>query len=79
MSRLRRFLGLAAMNETALGPGRYWGLTQVTAHDEMLLLDLLTAAEPRAVGRVTVLPAGADGPGDPVAAVGYPGGGASTG
>ena len=47
MSRLRRFLGLAAMNETALGPGQYWGLTQVTAHDEMLLLDLL--ARPNAV------------------------------
>jgi len=41
MSRMQRFLGLAAMDETELGPGRYWGLTQVTAHDEMLLLDLL--------------------------------------
>jgi beta-lactamase class A len=40
--RLQRFLRLAAMNETALGPGPYWGLTQATAHDEMLLLDLLT-------------------------------------
>ncbi len=43
---LRRFLSLAAMNETELGPGRYWGLTQVTAHDEMLLLDLLTRPNP---------------------------------
>jgi beta-lactamase class A len=41
-SRLEHFLGLAAMNETELGAGPYWGLTQVTAHDEMLLLDLLT-------------------------------------
>ena len=29
------------MNETELGPNGYWGLTQATAHDEMLLLDLL--------------------------------------
>jgi hypothetical protein len=29
------------MRETVLGPGGYWGLTQVTAHDEMLLLRLL--------------------------------------
>jgi beta-lactamase class A len=42
MSRLQRFLNLAAMGETVLGPGEYWGLTQVTANDEMLLLDLLT-------------------------------------
>ena len=27
------------MDETVLGPGGYWGLTQVTAHDEMLLLE----------------------------------------
>ena len=45
--RLQRFLSLAAMNETGLGPGPYWGLTQATAHDEMLLLDLL--ARPNAV------------------------------
>ena len=42
MSRLRRFLRLAAMHETKLGADGYWGLTQATAHDEMLLLDLLT-------------------------------------
>jgi hypothetical protein len=29
------------MRQTVLGPGGYWGLTQVTAHDEMLLLRLL--------------------------------------
>jgi hypothetical protein len=45
-SRLQRFLSLAAMNETELGAGPYWGLTQVTAHDEMLLLDLLTQPNP---------------------------------
>jgi hypothetical protein len=41
MSRLRRFLALARMDQTRLGQGGYWGLTQVTAHDEMLLLELL--------------------------------------
>jgi len=40
--RLRRFLDLAKMDQTELGQGGYWGLTQVTAHDEMLLLELLT-------------------------------------
>ncbi len=45
-SRLEHFLRLAAMNETELGAGLYWGLTQVTAHDEMLLLDLLTQPNP---------------------------------
>jgi hypothetical protein len=39
--RLRYFLGRAHMNQTRLGPGGYWGLTQVTAHDELLLLGLL--------------------------------------
>ncbi len=39
--RLEYFLGRAAMNETQLGPGGYWGLTQITAHDELLLLQLL--------------------------------------
>jgi len=40
-SYLQHFLNLAGMRETILGPGGYWGLTQVTAHDEMLLLRLL--------------------------------------
>jgi beta-lactamase class A len=40
-SYLQRFLNLAGMRQTVLGPGGYWGLTQVTAHDEMLLLRLL--------------------------------------
>jgi hypothetical protein len=43
MSRLQHFLNLAQMNETELGQDGYWGLTQVTAHDEILLLRLLTA------------------------------------
>jgi beta-lactamase class A len=42
MSRLQRFLNLAKMSETQLGRNGYWGLTQVTSHDEMLLLELLT-------------------------------------
>ena len=47
MTRLRQFLSLAKMSETGLGAGGYWGLTQVTTHDEMLLLGLLT--QPNAV------------------------------
>jgi beta-lactamase class A len=39
---LRHFLDLAKMDQTRLGADGYWGLTQVTAHDEMLLLELLT-------------------------------------
>jgi hypothetical protein len=39
--RLRYFLGRAGMKQTRLGPGGYWGLTQITAHDELLLLNLL--------------------------------------
>ena len=46
MTRLQHFLDLAQMNETQLGQDGYWGLTQVTAHDEMLLLELLTTANP---------------------------------
>jgi hypothetical protein len=43
-SYLQHFLNLAGMRQTVLGPGGYWGLTQVTAHDEMLLLRLLLKA-----------------------------------
>jgi Beta-lactamase enzyme family len=43
MGNLQHFLNLADMGETQLGQGGEWGLTQVTAHDEMLLLKLLTA------------------------------------
>ena len=39
--RLRYFLSRAGMKQTQLGPGGYWGLTQITAHDELLLLNLL--------------------------------------
>ena len=40
---LQNFLNLAGMGETQLGPDGYWGLTQITAHDEMTLLKLLTS------------------------------------
>lgn len=43
-TRLQRFLDLAGMSHTTLGAGGYWGLTQITAHDEMLLLDVYTTA-----------------------------------
>lgn len=42
MRNLRHFLHLAKMVHTTLGQDGYWGLTRVTAHDEMLLLHLLT-------------------------------------
>jgi len=42
LSRLQQFLDLAEMDQTRLADDGYWGLTQVTAHDEMLLLKLLT-------------------------------------
>ena len=42
---LQHFLDLAKMNETELNPA--WGLTLLTAHDEILLLTLLT--EPNSV------------------------------
>jgi len=44
--KLQHFLNLAGMGETELGQDGLWGLTQVTAHDEMLLLKLLTAPNP---------------------------------
>jgi beta-lactamase class A len=47
--RLRNFLNLAKMEQTRLDTGGRWGLTQVTAHDEMLLLKLL--ARPNSVLR----------------------------
>jgi hypothetical protein len=42
---LQRFLDLAKMRQTELDWGA-WGLTLITAHDEMLLLDLITGANP---------------------------------
>lgn len=44
--RLRRFLHLAGMRQTVLGPDGFWGLTQITAHDEVLLLRLLLHKNP---------------------------------
>jgi beta-lactamase class A len=38
---LRHFLKRAGMRQTILGPDGAWGLTQITAHDEVLLLRLL--------------------------------------
>ena len=43
-TRLQHFLNLASMTETILGPDGYWGLTQITARDELQQLRLLTAA-----------------------------------
>jgi hypothetical protein len=43
-TRLQHFLNLARMTETILGPGGYWGLTQITARDELTLLRLLTSS-----------------------------------
>ncbi len=42
-SSLQHFLNLASMKQTVLGPGGYWGLTLITAHDQILLLRLLTS------------------------------------
>jgi Beta-lactamase enzyme family len=40
---LGAFLAAAGMSRTELGPGGYWGLTEVNAHDELVLLRLLMA------------------------------------
>jgi beta-lactamase class A len=41
-TRLQHFLNLARMTETELGQDGYWGLTEITARDELTLLRLLT-------------------------------------
>lgn len=41
---LRHFLRPAGMKQTSPGPDGYWGLTQITAHDETLLLRLLVTS-----------------------------------
>jgi len=41
---LQHFLNLAGMRSTRLGPGGFWGLTQITASDQMLLLRLLLSS-----------------------------------
>ncbi len=43
MASLQHFLDLAGMKETVLGQDGYWGLTEITAHDELILLKLLTS------------------------------------
>ena len=45
-ANLQRFLDLAGMTHTTLGPGILWGLTQATARDELRLLTVLTSANP---------------------------------
>ena len=45
-ANLQRFLSLAGMTHTTLGPGILWGLTQATAPDELRLLTVLTSANP---------------------------------
>ena len=42
LARLQHFLDLARMTETQLNGDGYWGLTQITARDELSLLRLLT-------------------------------------
>ncbi len=41
---LQQFLNLAKLTQTRLGSGRYWGLTQITAEDEMILLKMLAGS-----------------------------------
>lgn len=43
LANLRHFLSLTGMKQTQLGANGYWGLTQVTPHDETVLLTRLTA------------------------------------
>ncbi|HEX4089195.1 MAG TPA: serine hydrolase [Trebonia sp.] len=41
-TRLNEFVKAATMTETELNPGGYWGLSQITARDELQLMRLLT-------------------------------------
>jgi beta-lactamase class A len=41
-ARLNQFVKAAAMTETELNPGGYWGLSEITARDELQLTRLLT-------------------------------------
>lgn len=44
-ARFAAFLALAGMTSTSPGPGDCWGLTQITAGDELRLLDVLTTRQ----------------------------------
>jgi hypothetical protein len=44
MGSLQRLLDLAGMKQTVLGQDGYWGLTRITAHDEMILIEHLLNA-----------------------------------
>ena len=41
-ARLTQFVKAASMTETELNPGGYWGLSEITARDELQLIRLLT-------------------------------------
>jgi beta-lactamase class A len=45
-TRLNQFIKAAAMSETELNPGGYWGLSEITARDELQLMRLLTEHNP---------------------------------
>jgi beta-lactamase class A len=45
-SYLQHFLNVAGMTHTFPGPDGYWGLTQITAYDQVLLLRLLLVKNP---------------------------------
>ncbi|MCM2392132.1 serine hydrolase [Streptomyces albipurpureus] len=42
MTKIKRFLTSAGMKETTAGANGYWGLTQITARDQQILLSRLT-------------------------------------
>ncbi|MFJ1597798.1 serine hydrolase [Streptomyces sp. NPDC088261] len=42
-TKIKGFLKAAALTQTTPGSGQYWGLTQITAHDEERLLALITS------------------------------------
>jgi beta-lactamase class A len=46
MTALQRFLTAAGMHHTVLGQDDFWGLTEVNAHDELRLLQLLITRNP---------------------------------
>ena len=45
-TRLNQFIKAATMTETELNPGGYWGLSEITARDELQLTRLLTEHNP---------------------------------